>query len=56
MSALIRSSTDVLTLIAGFGLIAPVLGEINAEIGPSPNINWCVLCGVATSTSSTPHV
>lgn len=25
--------------IGGFGLIAPVLGEINADIGPSPNIN-----------------
>lgn len=32
----------------GYGLIAPVLGEINADIGPSPNIYWVPLvnlCG-----------
>ncbi|KAF7187758.1 Trichothecene efflux pump TRI12 [Pseudocercospora fuligena] len=36
--------------IGGYGLIAPVLSEINAEIGPDPNINWvplCNLCGGA---------
>lgn len=34
--------------IGGYGLIAPVLSEINAEIGPSPNIYWIPLvnlCG-----------
>lgn len=34
----------------GYGLIAPVLSEINADIGPSPNINWIPLvnlCGGA---------
>ncbi|KXT00913.1 hypothetical protein AC578_5733 [Pseudocercospora eumusae] len=35
----------------GFGLIAPILQDINAEIGPSPNINWVSLanitCGAA---------
>lgn len=34
----------------GYGLIAPVLGEINADIGPSPNIYWVPLvnlCGGA---------
>jgi hypothetical protein len=39
-----------LTSIPGYGLIAPVLGEINADIGPSPNINWVPLvnlCGGA---------
>lgn len=32
----------------GYGLIAPVLSEINADIGPSPNIYWIPLvnlCG-----------
>jgi hypothetical protein len=34
--------------IGGYGLIAPVLSEINADIGPSPNIYWVPLvnlCG-----------
>lgn len=26
--------------VGGFGLAAPALGLINAEIGPDPNINW----------------
>ncbi|KAF2636610.1 MFS general substrate transporter [Massarina eburnea CBS 473.64] len=29
--------------IGGIALISPVLGDINAEIGPSPNINWVPL-------------
>ncbi|KAK4942349.1 hypothetical protein LTR10_017956 [Elasticomyces elasticus] len=36
--------------IGGYGLIAPVLSDINADIGPSPNINWIPLvnlCGGA---------
>lgn len=27
----------------GFALIAPVLGTINDELGPSPNVLWCSL-------------
>ena len=41
---------DVNKRDVGYGLIAPVLSEINAEIGPSPNINWVPLvnlCGGA---------
>lgn len=40
----------VLTVTSGYGLIAPVLSDINADIGPSPNINWIPLvnlCGGA---------
>jgi hypothetical protein len=33
--------------IGGYGLIAPVLTEINAEIGPSPNINWVPLASMS---------
>lgn len=37
--------------LLGYGLIAPVLSDINKEIGPSPNINWVTLanlgCGVS---------
>lgn len=51
---LLRSSVNsrafVLINSIGYGLIAPVLSEINAEIGPDPNINWvplCNLCGGA---------
>ncbi|KXT16599.1 hypothetical protein AC579_6654 [Pseudocercospora musae] len=32
--------------IGGFGLIAPILQDINAEIGPSPNINWVSLANI----------
>ena len=27
----------------GFALIAPVLDDINDELGPSPNVLWCLL-------------
>ena len=40
----------VLSTTSGYGLIAPVLSDINADIGPSPNINWIPLvnlCGGA---------
>ncbi|KAK4952209.1 hypothetical protein LTR10_010131 [Elasticomyces elasticus] len=33
--------------IGGYGLIAPILSEINADIGPSPNINWVPLANLA---------
>lgn len=26
--------------IGGYGLIAPILSDINQDIGPDPNINW----------------
>lgn len=29
--------------LAGFNLIAPILGQIDADIGPSDNINWVAL-------------
>lgn len=29
--------------VAGFGLIAPLLGYINADIGPSPDLVWVAL-------------
>lgn len=32
--------------IGGFGLIAPVVTQINADIGPSPNINWVPLVNI----------
>lgn len=31
----------------GYGLIAPVLSQINEDIGPSPNINWVPLVNLA---------
>ncbi|KAK3111051.1 hypothetical protein LTR53_014067 [Teratosphaeriaceae sp. CCFEE 6253] len=33
--------------IGGYGLIAPILSEINADIGPDPNINWVPLANLA---------
>lgn len=33
--------------IGGYGLIAPVLTQINDEIGPDPNINWVPLVNLA---------
>ncbi|KAF2174164.1 hypothetical protein M409DRAFT_49030 [Zasmidium cellare ATCC 36951] len=33
--------------IGGYGLIAPVLSQINEEIGPDPNINWVPLVNLA---------
>ncbi|EPE10880.1 trichothecene efflux pump [Ophiostoma piceae UAMH 11346] len=36
--------------VAGFAFAAPILGTINADIGPSPNIDWVAL--VYTLTSS----
>lgn len=44
-SASVIQDTD---LYLGYGLIAPVLSDINADIGPSPNIYWIPLvnlCG-----------
>ena len=32
---------------AGYGLIAPVLSDINADIGPSPNINRVPLANLS---------
>lgn len=32
--------------MAGFGLIAPVLTQINQDLGPSPNINWVSLVNI----------
>ncbi|KAK4580435.1 hypothetical protein LTR86_000638 [Recurvomyces mirabilis] len=32
--------------IGGYGLIAPVLTEINQDIGPDPNINWVPLANL----------
>ncbi|KXT05063.1 hypothetical protein AC579_1020 [Pseudocercospora musae] len=32
--------------IGGFGLVAPILGAIDADIGPSPNINWVPLVNI----------
>lgn len=37
----------MLTFFLGYGLIAPVLSDINADIGPSPNINWVPLVNLA---------
>ena len=37
----------MLICVAGYGLIAPVLTQINADIGPSPNINWIPLVNLA---------
>ena len=45
-SASYRQAYGSLTLIAGYGLIAPVLSEINADIGPDPNINWVPLANI----------
>ncbi|PIA92163.1 hypothetical protein CB0940_09972 [Cercospora beticola] len=33
--------------IGGYGLIAPVLTQINEELGPDPNINWVPLVNLA---------
>ncbi|TKA78630.1 hypothetical protein B0A55_02676 [Friedmanniomyces simplex] len=33
--------------IGGYGLIAPILSEINADIGPDPNINWVPLANLS---------
>ena len=32
----------------GYALIAPVLGDINNDLGPSPNITWVSISYVAT--------
>lgn len=37
----------LLTNVAGYGLIAPILTEIDDEIGPSANINWVPLANLA---------
>ncbi|KAK3111761.1 hypothetical protein LTR53_012665 [Teratosphaeriaceae sp. CCFEE 6253] len=34
--------------IRGFGLVAPILGRIDADIGPSPNINWVPLVNICS--------
>lgn len=49
-ASLLTASAQKLTFNTGYGLIAPVLEEINKDIGPSPNINWIPLvnlCGGA---------
>ncbi|KAF2161856.1 hypothetical protein M409DRAFT_58639 [Zasmidium cellare ATCC 36951] len=33
--------------IGGYGLIAPILSQINEDIGPDPNINWVPLVNLA---------
>ncbi|KAK4498863.1 hypothetical protein PRZ48_009373 [Zasmidium cellare] len=33
--------------IGGYGLIAPILQQINEDIGPDPNINWVPLVNLA---------
>lgn len=35
-----------LIMLSGFGLVAPVLGAIDADLGPSPNINWVPLVNI----------
>ena len=35
--------------VATFGYAAPILGIINADIGPDPNINWVALSYTLTS-------
>ncbi|KAK3679250.1 hypothetical protein LTR78_000811 [Recurvomyces mirabilis] len=32
--------------IGGFGLVAPILGTIDVDLGPSPNINWVPLVNI----------
>lgn len=34
----------------GFSLIAPVLPQINADIGPDPNLTWVALCYLLTTS------
>lgn len=36
--------------VAGFSLVAPVLGFINADIGPDPNLNWIALSYLLTTS------
>jgi MFS family permease len=36
--------------VAGFGLVAPVLGLINADIGPDPNLTWVALSYLLTNS------
>lgn len=36
----------MLSTVPGFGLVAPILGTIDADIGPSPNINWVPLVNI----------
>lgn len=38
--------THMLICSAGFGLVAPVLSTIDADLGPSPNINWVPLVNI----------
>lgn len=34
----------------GYALIAPLLGDINADIGPSANITWVALAYLLTQS------
>jgi MFS family permease len=36
--------------VAGFSLVAPVLGFVNADIGPDPNLNWVALSYLLTTS------
>lgn len=36
--------------VAGFSLVAPILSFINADIGPSPDINWVALAYTLTGS------
>lgn len=36
--------------VGGFGLAAPVLGFINADIGPDPNLSWVALSYLLTNS------
>ncbi|KAB5525517.1 fungal trichothecene efflux pump [Coniochaeta sp. 2T2.1] len=36
--------------VAGFSLVAPVLGFVNADIGPDPNLNWVALAYLLTTS------
>ena len=45
-SILAARTWDKTNIVTGYGLIAPVLTEINADIGPSANINWVPLANI----------
>jgi MFS family permease len=36
--------------VGGFGLAAPVLSFINADIGPDPNVSWVSLSYLLTNS------
>ena len=36
--------------VGGFGLAAPVLAFINADIGPDPNLSWVALSYLLTNS------